>query len=434
MVNEVVKSLNSTALAYFYTMEKSQPKITIIGAGVSGLTAALTLQNAGYKSTLYDANSFIGGRVNSLIKNGLILDQGFQVMLDAYPAVQEFLDIEALKLRKFVPGSLIFNGRRTYRLGDPSRDYSFFWSTLFAGVGSLKDKWLVFSLSRKLKQKSLQQVFASPEKSTLTYLQEFGFSHQMISSFFTPFYAGIFLETELATSSRMFEFVFKMFTEGSAAIPAGGMKAIPEQLASKLTAGSIQLNQKISAVLGNEITLENGEKFLSDYTIVAAPAGDIVPNLPDEMMPWHHVTVLYFETDHTGFDEAIIGLVTNEEVVINNFHFLQDVFENHRIVISVSVIKKHQFTDQQLVERVIKELREETGIKASEFIQLFHIKKALPQLHSLNYCMTPSETQLTEHLFLAGDHLSNASLNAAMLNGKAAAQAVISKIESSVLL
>jgi predicted NAD/FAD-dependent oxidoreductase len=83
---------------------------------------------------------------------------------------------------------------------------------------------------------------------------------------------------------------------------------------------------------------------------------------------------------------------------------------------------------------VIKELREETGIKASELIQLHHIKKALPQLDSLNYSMTPSETQLTEHIFLAGDHLSNGSLNAAMLNGKAAAQAVVSKIESAVLL
>ncbi|MFT6797903.1 MAG: protoporphyrinogen oxidase [Nonlabens sp.] len=426
--------MKSPTLDYFCLMEKTQPQITIIGAGVSGLTAALTLQNAGYKSTIYDANSFVGGRVNSVIKNGLILDQGFQVMLDAYPAVHEFLDVEALKLRKFVPGSIIFKDGNSYRLGDASRDYSFLWSTLVAGVGSLKDKWLVFSLSRRLKQKTLQEVFSSPESTTKVYLEEYGFSQKMITSFFTPFYAGIFLETKLATSSRMFEFVFKMFTEGNATIPAGGIKAIPEQLASKLAVGSIRLKQKITNVLGNEITLENGEKVLSDYTIVAAPAGDIIPNLPKEMIPWHQVTVLYFETDHAGFDEAIIGLISNEEVLINNFHFLQDVFENHRIVISVSVIKKHRLTDQQLAERVIKELREETGIKATEFIQLYHIKKALPQLDSLNYSMIASETQLTEHIFLAGDHLSNGSLNAAMLNGKAAAQAVVSKIEGAVLL
>jgi protoporphyrinogen oxidase len=415
-------------------MNNNPLQITIIGAGVSGLTAAITLQNAGYKATVYDANAFVGGRVNSNLQTGLVLDHGFQVLLDAYPAVNEFLDTEALRLRKFVPGSMIFRNGKTYRLGDAFRNTSFLWSTIVAGVGSFRDKWLVFSLSRKLKQKSLQEVFSSPETSTKTYLENYGFSTKMISSFFTPFYAGIFLETELATSSRMFEFVFKMFTEGNATIPAGGIQAIPEQLASKLPSASIQLNQTISSVIGNEITLENGEKIHSDYTIIATTAGSIVPNLPKENLPWHQVTVLYFETDHTGFDEAIIGLVANDEVLINNFHFLQDVFDHHRNVISVSVIKKHQLNDLKLAERVIKELREETDIVATELIQLYHINKALPLLDSLNYCMTASETQLTENIFLAGDHLSNGSLNAAMLNGKAAAQAVVSKIESGVLM
>lgn len=415
-------------------MKENQPQITIIGAGVSGLTAAITLQNAGYKTTIYDANSFVGGRVSSDISTGLILDHGFQVMLDGYPAVNEFLDVEALKLRKFVPGSVIFKDGKTHKLGDPTRDSSFLWSTITAGVGSLKDKWLVFSLSRKLKQKSLQDIFSTPETTTKIYLENYGFSTKMISSFFTPFYTGIFLETELATSSRMFEFVFKMFTEGNATIPAGGIKAIPEQLAAQLPKDSIHLKRKVTAVVGNEISLENGEKIMSDYTIVATPAGDLIPNLPNENMPWHQVTVLYFETDHTGLDQAIIGLVANDNVLINNFHFLNDVFDNHRNIISVSVIKKHNLSDQQLTERVVKELREETHIKANELVKLHHIKKALPQLDSLNYCMNASETQLTDSIFLAGDQLSNGSLNAAMLNGKAAANAVISKIEGSVIL
>ncbi|MEP0480318.1 MAG: FAD-dependent oxidoreductase, partial [Nonlabens sp.] len=280
----------------------------------------------------------------------------------------------------------------------------------------------------------LQDIFSTPETTTKIYLENYGFSNKMIASFFTPFYTGIFLETELATSSRMFEFVFKMFTEGNATIPAGGIKAIPEQLAAQLPEDSIHLNNKITAVVGNEISLENGEKIKSDYTIVATPAGDLVPNLPNENMPWHQVTVLYFETDHTGLDQAIIGLVANDDILINNFHFLNDVFDNHRNIISVSVIKKHNLSDQQLTERVVKELREETQIKANELVKLYHIKKALPQLDSLNYCMNASETQLTDNVFLAGDQLSNGSLNAAMLNGKAAANAVISKIEGSVIL
>jgi protoporphyrinogen oxidase len=415
-------------------MKENQPIISIIGAGVSGLTAAITLQNAGYATTIYESSAAVGGRVTTDLKNGLILDRGFQVMLDAYPAVSEFLDLESLHLRKFTPGSLVFINGKMHRLGDASRDSSFLWSTIVAGVGTLKDKWLVFSLSRKLKQKSIPDIFNSAETTTKSYLVDYGFSTKMISTFFKPFYTGIFLETELATSSRMFEFVFKMFAEGIATLPQGGIKAIPNQLAAQLPKESIKFNHQVATVIGDQITLSNGEQLQSDYTIIATTAGNLVPNLPKENISWHQVTVLYLETDHTGFDEPIIGLISSDQALINNFHFLHDIFDNHRNVISVSVVKKHQLSDQQLAQRVIKELREEAKIVATDLIQLHHIKKALPQLDSINYSMTASETQLTEHVFLAGDHLSNGSLNAAMLNGKAAAQAVVSKIESGVLL
>jgi monoamine oxidase len=41
------------------------PRIAIIGGGIAGLTAALTLQDAGYASTVYEASSGIGGRMHS---------------------------------------------------------------------------------------------------------------------------------------------------------------------------------------------------------------------------------------------------------------------------------------------------------------------------------------------------------------------------------
>jgi monoamine oxidase len=42
-----------------------QPRIVIIGGGIAGLNAALTLQDAGYASTIYEASSRIGGRMHS---------------------------------------------------------------------------------------------------------------------------------------------------------------------------------------------------------------------------------------------------------------------------------------------------------------------------------------------------------------------------------
>jgi len=42
-----------------------QPRIAIVGGGIAGLNAALTLSDAGYTSTLYEASSRVGGRMHS---------------------------------------------------------------------------------------------------------------------------------------------------------------------------------------------------------------------------------------------------------------------------------------------------------------------------------------------------------------------------------
>jgi len=42
-----------------------KPKVVIVGAGIAGLNAALTLQDAGIASTIYESSSRIGGRMHS---------------------------------------------------------------------------------------------------------------------------------------------------------------------------------------------------------------------------------------------------------------------------------------------------------------------------------------------------------------------------------
>jgi monoamine oxidase len=49
----------------FKASASGTPRIGIIGAGISGLNAALTLQDAGLPSTVYEASSRIGGRMHS---------------------------------------------------------------------------------------------------------------------------------------------------------------------------------------------------------------------------------------------------------------------------------------------------------------------------------------------------------------------------------
>jgi monoamine oxidase len=43
----------------------AQPRIGIVGGGIAGLTAALTLQDAGYTATVFEASNRVGGRMHS---------------------------------------------------------------------------------------------------------------------------------------------------------------------------------------------------------------------------------------------------------------------------------------------------------------------------------------------------------------------------------
>ena len=55
-------------------------------------------------------------------------------------------------------------------------------------------------------------------------------SDDFISHTLQPFLKGIFLENNLETSSKVFQYVLKMMLSGSIVVPTNGMGAIPKQL------------------------------------------------------------------------------------------------------------------------------------------------------------------------------------------------------------
>ena len=57
----------------------------VIGAGLAGLSAALTLQRAGAEVTVLESSDRAGGRIASDLIDGFILDRGFQLINTNYP-------------------------------------------------------------------------------------------------------------------------------------------------------------------------------------------------------------------------------------------------------------------------------------------------------------------------------------------------------------
>jgi len=409
-------------------------KICSIGAGLSGLAAAIKLEDAGYSPVIYESTSRAGGRVKTDIVEGYQLDHGFQVLLDAYPKAKEYFDYDALKLQRILPGTIVYSNDKTVTLGDPSRHFPFLIPTLSSGIAGLRDLVILFNLHRKVQGMSEEEIFGSKDMSTLVFLREKGFSDRIITRFFKPFFTGIFLEPELRTSCRMFQFVFKMFGKGYAVIPKAGMKALPDQLQVRLKRTSIHYNTPVSLVEEGKVHLKDGRSISADAILVATESSGILKDGDAAQVSWNSSDTLYFETGKRTINKPMIGLISEEDALVNNIFYptsLDCEKRGPKELLSVTVVKEHSLDETALINKVGEELRSLCGISDLRFLKRYRIKRSLPHLHSLRSQWQQQQGRVGKNIFMAGDHLLYGSSNAALLSGEAAARSMIEALQTS---
>lgn len=407
-------------------MSKVDKSVIIIGAGVAGLTAAKFLKQFGFSVKVFEASDGVGGRVRTFKQDGFLLDKGFQVLLGAYPLAKEILDYKALKLKPFLSGAKIFHAKGSSNVVDPLRKPNGLLETLLAPIGSIKDKLLMLKLKLILKGKTVEEIFDAKEQSTMSFLMDYGFSEKMINNFFIPFLGGIFLEKDLTTSSRVFNFVFKMFGEGDALLPQDGIQAIPNQLAQSLTQEELFLNAKVIDIEPNKVTLANGESHQSDVILIATDELSIPSFNVKPKANYRKVLNIYFKSGQKPFHEALIGLVAKPNCLVNNVAVLDNVCPSYSVgnsfLISISIID--YIIDVSLDEN-IKKIKDELSfwfnVDDWEYVEHYEIKYALPNQESVSYQPNPQDFVIQQNIYKCGDYLTNGALNAAMLNGKSVA-------------
>ncbi len=400
--------------------------VVIVGAGLAGLAAARTLTDAGREVALLEASDGPGGRVRTDLVDGFRLDRGFQVLLTAYPDVERQLDVDALDLRPFDPGSLVWICDRLHAIGDPIRMPRRLLDSATAPVGSLADKVRLARLLLRLRRADPRALLRGPDRTTLDALRAEGFSPTMIERFFRPLIGGIQLDPDLGASSRMFEVVLRCLAVGDSAVPAAGMQAIPDQLASRLPQGVLRLHTPVTSIVDGSVTTSVGDVIRAEHTIVATegPAAAGLLGLPAVgSMP---VACVWFAAEQPPFAQKLIALDGSNSGPALNVSVMTNVAPEYGpagAALIAAACPGH--TDPDLEPAVRRQLRAWWGSQVDGWRHLRTDVIAHGQPDSRPPFHPKQSVRVRDQVYVCGDHRDTPSIQGALYSGRRAAEAIL---------
>eukprot|EP01018_Ginkgo_biloba_P038351 Gb_00521 [translate_table: standard] len=422
----------------------------VVGAGLAGLAAArqLALQNVPF--VLLEGSDGVGGRVRTDHLEGFLLDRGFQIFITDYPEAKRVLNYESLNLQPFYSGALVYYNGDFHRVADPLRHFGDSLGTLLNPIGTVFDKVLVGLARLKSVSLSDEDILLGKEVSINEKLMDDGFSSSMINRFFRPFFGGIFFDRELTTTSRLFDFVFKCLALGSNTLPAMGISAIPEQIASQLPQNSIFLNSRVEEIILESaktprVKLQNGRMIGVKYGLVLAVEEHDAARLlgiklrPVEKSP-RSTVCLYFSTDEAPIDEPILILNGSGEGIVNNMFFATNVAPSYgplgKTLVSVSLVGYHEnSSDDDLRIAVLKELSGWFGssvVGSWKHLRTYRIRFAQPdQTPPTDLMKNPS---IGSGVYLCGDYRDSATFDGALVSGRRAVETLVKDAKLSRVL
>ena len=394
----------------------------VVGAGISGLSCALELEKNGYQVQILEKENHPGGRVHSDIVDGYILNRGFQVLQTGYPETKKLLDYKKLELCNLDPEVWIMNNNKIKKLYDPIQNPSNLLKAAFSNVGTFWDKLRLLQLRQSTTSRSTNTIFQENEITSLEQIKNYGFSDSIINEFFKPLFGGAFLDNELDTTSRMFNFVYKIFSIAPIAIPKYGMKSIPEQLEAKLES-KISFNTNVVKLDNKNIFLEN-ETLSADAVVLAAnhnSARQLIPSI--EEIHWNSTSCYYFIADSPPFSSKVVLLNGDNRGEINNVFVPTNISKayspNNKSIISVSTIGLNNNEDE-----IRNELNNWFGNQTEDWklLHTYHIEQALPRMS----VPSVSHSQYVNGIHLCGDYLTSSSIHGSMHSGRMTANQIIS--------
>lgn len=418
-------------------MKDKDTDVIIIGAGLSGLACGKRLTEAGRPFLILEADAKIGGRIKTDSVDGFLLDHGFQVLQTSYPEVRNQLDLKQLNARYFAPGAIFRINGRFHRIADPTRLPKHFTSTLTAPIGTLRDRFRILRLARRLSNTSVSDIFNSPDKATPDFLREKGFSETMIQRFFRPFFATASLDPDINSSSRVFQYLFRVFTSGEAALPENGMAAVPLQVADSIPTEQIRLNSRVESLIQGGVKLHSGDEIYAKKIVIATegPQAERLLESPTKAGSIGEYC-FYFAAKKAPIDDSFLVLNGDDTGLISSLTVPSLITPSYAPddaeLVSVVVLKSDKEDERLLQYSVLKELATWFGPEISDWrhLKTFYIPHALPKQDPPAPNPTAPREPLPNDIYLCGEHGSVPGNQWALLSGRQAAEQVLAASES----
>lgn len=386
----------------------SSSDVLIIGAGLAGLSAAISLQEAGRDVQIIESSDRPGGRVTSDIIDGFICDRGFQLVNANYPALQSLdviKEIDFIRAPRVIEVSLD-NDRRA--LGDPRVAP---WTALDKATGTIPEKL------------SLLRFLASTPKENQSVEDALKTSGSVYVRALRPFLQGVFLTDPKNVDARYGQSIIKSFVTGAIGVPRKGVAELSKALASRVR--SITYGVQANSLEGKVIKTSVGD-FNAATVIVATDATTATQLLGLTEVPrmagcitWYHAV-----TNNPSGNGRLVVDGQNRGPIINSI-VISDISSSY------APLGQHLVsttTDLGATESdVRRHLSLMWGMSTHDWqlIAKYEIPAALP-IQNVGRALTQT-VKVSENVFIVGDHRAVPSQQGALFSGRLAAELILNQ-------
>ncbi len=384
----------------------SSSEVLIVEAGLAGLNAAITLQNAGVDVQIIEASDRAGGRVTSDVIDGFICDRGFQLINSRYPALQE---LDVIKEIDFIAAPRVIEvalDNDRHALGDPRVAP---WTAFDRATGTIPEK---LALLRFLASKPPSHF--SVEDS----LKSLGSTYDRV---LRPFLHGVFLTDPKNVDAGYGQSIIKSFVTGSPGLPRKGVAELSNALAARVK--NITYRTQVNTVENGTVHTSAGT-FTAKKVVVATDATTAtqilgLPEVPRMAgcITWYHAVV----NNPSGTGRLVVD-GQNRGPIINTI-VVSDISADY------SPVGSHLLSTTTELGTTESDVRRHlsiiwgTSTHDWPLIAKYEIPAALP-IQSIGRTLSQS-VKISDEVFVIGDHRAVPSQQGALFSGRLAAELIL---------